>query len=146
MSILSQLAEKKITWAQASTQIENWFGKIGGAAPATVQADLNAAKEDLKQAASNVLGLADTALGPIIATATTAVSAAVQGALTSAIGPVAASAASPVTTTGIQQIGAALKAQIDEEIARAQAALASSPPTPPPAGNLSIPPAPPTAS
>ena len=83
MSIIAQLVEGKITWSQAETQIEGWFKGILSSNPA-IATDVAAAQSDLKQVASDALGLADTALGPIISAGALSVEGAATVALTAA--------------------------------------------------------------
>ena len=66
MSIISQLFSGKITFSQAESQAETWFSTILSKAPASVQGDVATGLSDLKQAASDAVGLADTALGGIL--------------------------------------------------------------------------------
>jgi len=119
MSIISQLAEGKITWSQAETQVAGWFGKIFAASPPAIQADVTAAEADAKQVASDALGLADTALGPIIS----AGALAVEGAATVALTAAGVGALSPAADAAISNIGNALKTEVDLTIAKWRAGL-----------------------
>ncbi len=116
MSIISQLAKGAITWGEAETQIETWFGKAWSGVPSTVQADA-------KQAASDALGLADTALGPIIA----AGALAVEGAATTALTAAGVGALSPAADAAISNISNSLKAEVDITIAKWRAELTPGP-------------------
>jgi hypothetical protein len=123
MSILSDLLSKKITFSQAADEVVQWGEKMIGGNAAASQA-VSAAVSDLKQAASNAVALADTALGALLQPATVAVEAAASGAITAAIGPVAAGALTPAVDSAIDNITAALKAEIDAAAMSARAALA----------------------
>ena len=112
MSILSQLFAKKITFGQAVSQGEQWFSTILSKAPGAVQADVASGLSDFKQAASSAVALADTQLGPILATGTTIVESAANTALTSAIGP-AAGLVTPAVDAGITSVMNALHAELD---------------------------------
>ena len=116
MSILSQLLHKQISWSQAASEIEGWFGHL----PAPIQADAQAAKTQLKQSASDALGLADTALGPIFA----AGAVAAEGAANTAFTALGVSALSVPADAAIVKLGDVLKGAIDAEIASLRARLA----------------------
>lgn len=116
MSIISQLAKGAITWQTAVGQIEGWFAKGFASAPAIVQ-------QDAKQAASDALGLADTALGPIIA----AGALAVEGAATTALTAAGVGALSPAADAAISNISNSLKAEVDITIAKWRAELTPGP-------------------
>lgn len=122
MSIITQLLGGKITWSQAEAEAESWFAKIAGAAPAGAVADAGAALSDLKQAASDALGLADTALGPIFAVGTAAVETAANTALVAAIGP-GATSITPAMDAALTAGSNALKAEIDAVEAQLRAKI-----------------------
>ena len=112
MSILSQLFAGKITFNQGVSEGEQWFSTILSKAPASVQSDVAVGLSSFKQAASNAVALADTAIGPIRATGVTIVESAANTALTAAIGP-AAGLITPAIDAGIIAVTSALKAEID---------------------------------
>ena len=132
MSILSDLLEGKITFAQAVTEGETWFGKLLTNSPPSVQAGVAQAESDFKQAASNAVALADTAVAPLLATATVAVNTAVNGALVAATGG-AAAPLTPLVDAGIDSIINALHAEIDAVAAQFRASLGAATPSPTPA-------------
>jgi hypothetical protein len=122
MSLVTQLIEKKITWTQFAAGVEAWTAKEFGLQPAAVQADVQAAQDDLKQVASTALGLADTAVGGFITTGTAAAEVAANTFIMSASGGIAA----PLTPGLDATIAAganALKAAIDAEVAAWRASL-----------------------
>ncbi len=122
MSILSDAWNKKITWTTAVSEISQYVAKAfgGNAVAAAAEAVVLA---DLKQAASNAIGYADTALGALIAPAATNIEATVNAAIATAIGP-AATLVTPAVDHAIETIVAALKAEIDMAAVKARAALA----------------------
>lgn len=127
MSILSQLFAGKITFNQAVAQGEQWFSTLLTKAPTVVQSDVAQGLSDFKQAASNAVALADTALGPIMAIGTTAVEAAATTALTTAFGAPAAMALTPGIDAGITAVANGLHAEIDAVAAQFRAAIVSTP-------------------
>ena len=126
MSILSQLFSGKITFSQAITEGQQWFDAILAKSPAAVQSDVAQGLSDFKQAASNAVALADTALGPILAVGTTAVEAAANTALTAATGGLAVPL-TPIMDSGITQVVNALHAEIDAVAAQVRAKLTGTP-------------------
>lgn len=123
MSILSDLLNGKITFGQAVTEGGQWFSAILAKAPPEVQSDVAAGLSDFKQAASNAVMLADTALGPILAVGTVAVESAANVALTSIAGPAVAGQISPGLDAALSQGAAALKAEIDAVAAQVRAKI-----------------------
>lgn len=135
MSIFSQLISGKITWAQAAEEVAAWGAKELGLQPGTVQAEIDTAKEDIKQVASTALGLADTALGPILTTGVTAAEGVVNAAIIAATGG-AGAALTPAVDGTITTIAAALKGAIDAEVATLRGSLTAPPATmTPPSGS-----------
>lgn len=126
MSIFSQLINGKLTFSQAVTQGEAWFSTLLAKAPPGVQADVANGLSSFKQAASNAIAIADTALGPILATATLAVEAAANTALDSATAG-AAVPLNPAVDAGISSVINALHAELDATAAKYRAQLASPP-------------------
>jgi len=129
MSILSQLFSGKITFSQAESQVDTWFSTILSKAPAAVQGDVATASSALKQAASDAVGLADTALGGILATGSTIVESAANTALNATIGPIAAATLTPAVDASITAVTNGLKAAIDAEATALRAQLAQGPAT-----------------
>lgn len=84
---------------------------------------INAVGSDLKQAASDAIGLADTALAGIIPAAATAITGAADAALLAYTGPLALPL-TPLTNDGIMQIEAALVSTINSWALTAKAKLA----------------------
>lgn len=130
MSILSDLLEHKITFSQAVTKAEAWWGNLLTHAPPAVQSGVAQAESDFKQAAGNAVALADTALGPLMATATVAVNTAVNGALTAAMGGAGAPLI-PAVDAGIDAVINGLHAEIDAVAAEFRAKLVTPAATPP---------------
>lgn len=123
MSIFSQLLSGKLTFTQAVAQGEQWFSTLLAKASPTAQADVAQGLSDFKQAASNAIGLADTALGPILATATVAIESAATTALDSATAG-AATPLNPIVDAGVGQVINALHAELDAVAAKYRAQLA----------------------
>lgn len=126
MAILNQLLEKKITFNQAVAKSEAWFAALVGKNPA-IKADADAALSDFKQAASNAVGLADTAIGPILALGTNTVEASAQAALLAIVGPVAAAELTPGVDATITMAADTLKAAIDSVATNFRAAIVGTP-------------------
>jgi hypothetical protein len=84
-----------------------------------VQADIKLVETNFEQVASDALGLADTAMGPILSVATVSVEAAANTALTAA----GVIALCPAADAAISNIEAALKAQVDATVAQWRANL-----------------------
>lgn len=129
MSIFSDLITKKITFSQAVAEGETWFSHILSGAPAAVQTAVSTGLSDFKQAASNAVSLADAAIAPHLAEATTVVEAAVDKLMTVATGGIGTPLI-PLVNDGIDQLAAALKAEIDAGAAKAKASLAAAPKPP----------------
>ena len=123
MSIISDAAHGKISWLTAAGEIGTWFKQIFDASPPAVQAIVTMAESDLKQVASDVIGLADTALGPIIGIGAAAVEGAFNTAAIQALGPNATEINVAFDVT-IKHIADGLKAAVDAEAAALRAKLA----------------------
>lgn len=140
MSILSQLLDGKITFSQAVAQGEQWFSTLLAKAPTGVQQDVAAGLSNFKQAASNAVALADTAMGGIISVGSIAVADAANIAITKIVGPANATELTPGVDATITQAANALKAEIDAVAAQIRAAIVGTPavpvpsPTPPTTG------------
>lgn len=127
MSILSDAFGKRITWTTAATQIGQWIAQIlGPNASAEAAQEAGALMSDLKQAASDAIGLADTALGPILAAGALAAEAAADTALKAAVGPVA-TVITPALDTAITQIENGLINAIKARSVALRASLAPHP-------------------
>lgn len=132
MSILTDLLQKKISFSQAVSQGEAWFSSILTHAPSAVQSDVAAGLSDFKQAASDAVALADTALGPILVVGTTTVEAAANTAITAAVGPALSAALTPAVDAGITSVTNALHAEIDAVAAQIRSKLVTPVATPTP--------------
>jgi hypothetical protein len=126
MSILSDVLNHKITFSQAASEAVAWGEKLIAHDPKLTQA-VAVVVSDAKQAASNAVALAGSALGQIILPGSVAVEAAANAAIVSAIGPLAAAALTPAADNAIETIAAALKAEIDAAVLSAKAQLATPP-------------------
>lgn len=123
MSIISDALTRKITWTTAAQEIGQWFSQVFAHAAPEAQQALTAAQAELKQAASNAIAFADTALGPIIAAGAATVSTAANTALAAALGPVGAGAITPAMDAAIIHVAESLKAEIDAEAIALRAKL-----------------------
>lgn len=112
------VATGKITFSQAETIFAGQIDKVTGATGSGA-----AVLTDLKQAASNVLGYADTLIAAPIAVGTAAVTLAANTALTAVVGPAVGAAWTPGLDASIVQTAATLKAAIDAEVLSFQTAL-----------------------
>lgn len=122
MSIFSDAWTGKTTWTLAAQRIEADVSKAFGSSAIATQAQ-SAILTDLKQAASDAVGLADTMLGKLIGPATLTVETAVNGLLTSAVGPLAG-VVTPAADAAIVTAANALKASIDAQVVAFRASLA----------------------
>lgn len=121
MSILTDLAEGKINFHVASQEVGQWAQNLVAHDP-TLTAAAGAIVSDLKQAASNAVGLADTALGAFIVPAAKTVEATLDGVLAAATRG-ASIPFNAFVNDGIDQIAAAIKAEADAWSLKAKAAL-----------------------
>lgn len=128
MSILSEAAEGKISFSEGVEKAEAWFGSLIAHSSPTVQADAAAGLDAFKQTLSNVVGIVDTALAPIISTGALAVEAATSTALTAAFGAGVAGQLTPGLDAGITQATNALKAEVDAVAAQLRAKIVGTPP------------------
>ena len=124
MSILTDLLNKKITFSQAASEAEQWASHIV-AGDSNLTVAIGVVTSDLKQAASNAVALADTALGALISPAATTVETVANELLTKAIGP-SASVITPAIDNAITTSANALKAEIDAAATALRAKLSSS--------------------
>ena len=129
MSILTALLEHKITWDQAKTEAESWASHLVGADP-TLTATVGAVLSDVKQAASNAIDMADSALAVWIGPAATATETALEAAL-AGVTKGASLPFNPLITDGIDRIANAIKAEADTWALKAKATLAGAPPANP---------------
>jgi hypothetical protein len=123
MSILSDAISGKITFATAAAEAGAWVSRWVQGNPAA-QAAAGAVLSDLKQAASNAVALADTALGPIIVGASLSIEASANLAMAKALGPVGV-ALTPAVDHAIETIANALKAEVDAAAAKLRADLST---------------------
>lgn len=79
MSILTQLAHGEITWAQADAKVAAWVEKVEE--NPLVAAGVTAIGPVIKQAASDSIDWAETAIGAIAAPATATIEATLDGIL-----------------------------------------------------------------
>lgn len=138
MSILTQLFEHKITPEQALTQSQTYFSSLVANQSPQVQADIGIAADAGKAVLSVAAGLVGTLAGPAVGDAVTAVEALLETLTGKLLGSkVAASAPGQALNvaeqTAVQQAGAAIIAVVNGYIAQAQAGLAPTTPTAPPA-------------
>lgn len=122
MSILSSLFRGKITFSTAATQIEAWAAQTVDANPALAET-AGAVVSDLKQAASDAIGAADSMAGPLLAAGADVVSQAFDVAAKAYLGPFGA-VVSPAAHDAIDRIRDGLKAAIDAEALALKASLA----------------------
>jgi hypothetical protein len=127
MSILSQLLTGKMTFSQAVSQSEAWFSTLISKAPPAVQVAAASALSDFKQAASDAVTMADTALGPILSVGVLAIEGATTTALVAAVGPASGTELSAVVDAGITAIANGFHAQVDAEVAQFRASIVSTP-------------------
>ena len=120
MSIISQASKGAISWPEAFKEIQAYLTKLSPARVAVVE-------DNLKQAASNAVAAADTALGVIIGDVTAAASVAISVGFAQA--GIIGVAATPSTLATLQSITAAAKAAMDEEAVKIEASLAPVPVT-----------------
>jgi hypothetical protein len=107
------LSGAKAVWNDIQSEIETVY-------TSDVKPELAAAESEAKQIASNALALADTAAGPILATAATGIEAAVDGLLATVP---AGSLADPFADATIAQGFAILKGILDHGYAKLAAQL-----------------------
>jgi hypothetical protein len=128
MSILTDLLEKKVTFAQAAASALAWAQALIAHDPALTEM-AGAVVSDVKQAASTAVVMADSYVGQAILPAAKGVEVALDAALAS----VTKGASIPFNgfvNDGIDQMAAALKAEADAWALKAKAALAQSSPAP----------------
>lgn len=123
MSILTDLAEGKITFSQAAAEALGWSEKIIAADPVLTNA-ASAVLADVKQGASNAVGALDTAIGAAVLPASKAVEAALDASLASLTKGVSIPF-NGFVNDGIDQMAAAIKAEADAWSLKAKAALAA---------------------
>jgi hypothetical protein len=123
MSILGDLIEKKITFSQAVTEVEQWADKLIADDPAFTNATA-AIVSDVKQAASDAVSVGDTALGVIIGGAAKALEPILETTLASATKGLSVGL-NPLISGGIDAIAAAMIGQINAWALKAKADLAT---------------------
>jgi hypothetical protein len=124
MSILTDLLAKKITFSQAAAEVVQWGEKLIAKDPNVTNA-VGVIVSDGKQAASNAVALAGTALGNLIAPAASVVESTTNALIVQAVGPLAASELTPAADNAIETIASFLKSEIDAAVTAAKAALAT---------------------
>lgn len=129
MSILSDLAHGHITFHQAAAQAEQWASQVVSHDP-ILAATASTLLADVKQAASDAVGLADSALGQFIIPAAGTVEVALDAALAKATGGLSIPF-NHFTSDGIDKFAAAIKAEADAWTLKVKAALASQAPAAP---------------
>lgn len=125
MSILTDLLSGKITFSQASQQAGQWASTLVAHDPA-LTAMAGAVLSDVKQAASNAVDMADTAVGAAIGPAALAVEASLDAAL-AGITKGASIPFNGFVNDGIDKMAAAIKAEADAWALKAKAAIAAPP-------------------
>lgn len=123
MSILSELLERKITFSQAASQAAQWASNLIAHDPILSNA-AGTVLTDVKQAASNAIDMADTAIGVAILPAAKGVEASLDAALAS-ITKGASIPFNGFVNDGIDKMAAAIKAEADAWALKAKAALAT---------------------
>ena len=123
MSILSDAWTGKTTWTTAAARIESDVSKAFASNPVATQAQ-SAVLSDLKQAASDAVGLADTLLGQLIGPATLTVETTVNGLLSATVGP-ASGLVTPAIDAAIVTAANALKSAIDAQVVAFRASMAA---------------------
>ncbi len=125
MSILSQVLSGKITFGEAAAKIAADASKLINSDPTLAQT-VGAIQSDLKQAASEAVTMADSALGKYIAPATAGIEAAADLALAGVTGGKSIPF-NPLINDGIDRIAAAIKSEADAWALKAKAALVTPP-------------------
>ena len=128
MSILSDLMSGKITWNTASTEATAWAEKLI-ASDATLTGAAETILSDVKQAASDAITMADSALAAYVLPASKSVEAALEAALAGATKGMSVPF-NPMISDGIDSIANAIKNEADAWALKTKASLASAP-TPP---------------
>lgn len=126
MSITSQLFKKQITFNQAVSEFGQWLSHLIPHDP-SVSAASAAILSDFKQAASNAVDMADTAIGSYLAPTVDTVGSAFESFLAKATGG-ASVPLNPLITDGIDRAEAALIAEIKAVSLKVKASLAPTPP------------------
>ena len=124
MSDLTDLAEGKITFGQFVAKATAWTQALIAHDPALTQASA-AVLSDVKQAASDAVGMADTYVGAAIMPA----AAGVEVALDAALATLTKGASIPFNgfvNDGIDKMAAAVKSEADTWALKAKAEIAGS--------------------
>ena len=122
-SIITQIWDKAVTdFTTAETWIDQQVQRIEAAFPAS-KATINAIGSDLKQAASDAIGDADSALNTVAPGVTKAIEAAADGALTTYTGGLALPLVG-LTNDAIEKIEALAVSTANSWALKAKAALA----------------------
>lgn len=132
MSILTDLFAKKITFHQAAAEAEAWAAQLVAHDP-VLASTAGALLSDVKQAASDAVNAADSALGAFIGPAATATALALDTAFAAATHG-ASVPFNKFTEDGVKRIADAVRAEADAWTLRVTAQLAAAtPPVTPPA-------------
>lgn len=123
MSILTDLIEGKITFGQAAAEAGQWASNLVSH-DSTLSGAAGAVLSDVKQAASNAVDMADTALGGYILPAAKGVEGLLETALAGATGGVSVPF-NPLISDGIDRIANAVKAEADAWSLKAKGQLAA---------------------
>jgi hypothetical protein len=129
MSILSELAHGRITFHQAASEAEQWASQVVAHDP-ILSGTAATLLTDVKQAASDAIGMADSALGQFIMPAAATVEGALDAALAKATGGVSIPF-NHFVNDGIDKFASAVKAEADAWALKAKAQLASPAPAAP---------------
>jgi len=128
MSILSQLRDHKITFAEAAKEVEDWAASLIARSPAAAQQAITAVVSDVKQAASDALSVGDTLAGPLINSAADAAGSAFSAAASAYLGPFGG-VVTPAALDAIDRIRDGVKAELDTLALQLKSQLAAAAPT-----------------
>ena len=124
--IVSGLAGGKLTWTQASAEIDATASKVFSGLSPAAQTAISAAVTDVKQGASNALAVAGTLLAPDIATGTKIVEGALDTLITAYTGGLAVPLVAGVND-GLDTLAGYLTSAIQARLLQHKAALVPSP-------------------
>lgn len=123
MSILTDLLEHKISFSQAAEAAVQWARTLV-AHDASLTAAAEAVLSDVKQAASNAVDLADTAIGSAIVPGAKAVETALDAALARLTGGLSIPF-NGFVDDGVDRLAAVIKAEADAWALKVKANLAA---------------------
>jgi hypothetical protein len=130
MSILSQLRDHKITFAEAAKEVEDWAANLVSKSPPAVHQAIGSLVADVKQAASDALSVGDTLAGPLINTAADAAGSAFSAAASAYLGPFGG-VVTPAALDAIDRIRDGVKAELDTLALELKSQLATASPAAP---------------